>query len=72
MGAATTKVRDGPLSNPWKVEAFVRGEDHIEVLYYLVRKHPPFTPIRESQAISVVLKNGAVVAWGRRAEKAFK
>lgn len=72
MGAFSSEVRDGPLSNPWKIEAFVKEDDTIEVLYYLVKRHPPFTPIRESQAIAVVLKNGSVVAWGRGAEAPFK
>jgi hypothetical protein len=72
MGDTTSEVRDGPLSNPWKVEAFARGSDKSEILYYLVRRHPPFTGIRESQAIAIVLKNGALVAWGRDARAAYK
>ncbi len=72
MGHKRTKVRDGPLSNPWKVEAYIRGEDTFEVLYYLVRKHPPFSPILESQAITAVIKNGGLVAWGRDADKPFR
>ena len=50
---------DGPLSNPWKVEAFIRGEDKFEILYYL-------------EAITAVIKNGALVAWGRDADKPFR
>ncbi|MEZ5397823.1 MAG: DUF3192 domain-containing protein [Bryobacterales bacterium] len=72
MGDATSRVRDGNLSNPWKVEAFQKGEDQVEVLFYLVRKHPPFTAIRESQALAVVLRNGAVVAWGSGADREFR
>jgi hypothetical protein len=72
MGDATSEVRDGPLSNPWKVEAFARGKDEFEILYYLVRRHPPFTGVRESQAIAVVLKNGTLVAWGRDAHVPYK
>lgn len=63
----TSSVRDGPLSNPYKTESFQRESDSYEVLYYLTRKHPPFTSIRDSQATPVVLKNGAVVGWGQSA-----
>jgi hypothetical protein len=72
MGDWSSAVRDGPLANPWRTEAFVHDADTIEVLFYLVRRHPPFTPILERQAISVVLKNGLVVAWGRNAHAPFK
>ena len=72
MGNLRTQVRDGPISNPWKTEGFARGEDTFEVLYYLVRRHPPFTPILQNQAISVVIKDGKLVAWGRNAEAAFR
>lgn len=72
MGDFKTATRDGPISNPWSVEAFLQGEDTIEVLYYLVRRHPPFTPILKSQAISVVFKNGELVAWGRGADASFR
>jgi len=67
MKSDTTSVRDGPLSNPYKTESFQRDSDNFEVLYYLTRKHPPFTSIRDTQATPVVLKNGAVVGWGQRA-----
>ncbi len=72
MGSASSMVRDGPLANPWKAEAFERGEDTFEVLFYLVRKHPPFTRIRESQAIAVVIKNGSVTGWGVGAHRPLK
>ena len=72
MGSAPSKVRDGPLANPWKAEAFERGEDTFEVLFYLVRKHAPFTRIRESQAIAVVIKNGSVTRWGVGAHRPLK
>jgi hypothetical protein len=72
MGDGRTQVPQGPLENPWKAEAFLRSDDTFEVLYYLVRRHPPFAPILHSQAISVVIKNGKLVAWGHNAEAAFK
>lgn len=72
MGDFQTSTRDGPISNPWSAEAFRQGEDTIEVLYYLVRRHPPFTPILKNQALSVVFKNGELVAWGRGADASFR
>lgn len=72
MGAVSSSVPDGPISNPWKSEAFLHEGEPVEVLYYLVRKHPPFAPLSESQAISVVIKSGSVVAWGRNAQSPFK
>jgi hypothetical protein len=72
MGDWSSAVRDGPLANPWRTEAFVHDADTIEVLFYLVRRHPPFTPILDRQAISIVLKNGLVVAWGRNAHESFQ
>jgi hypothetical protein len=67
MKSNTTEVRDGPLSNPYRTEAFQRDADIYEVLYYLTRSHPPFTSIRDWQATPVVLKNGTVVGWGQNA-----
>jgi hypothetical protein len=72
MGDFETETNDGPIYNPWSAEAFARGEDTFEVLFYLVRRHPPFTPILRSQAVSVVFKNGNLVAWGRNADAAFR
>jgi len=72
MGAYSSKVHSGPISNPWKVEAFSRGDDSYEVLYYLVTPHRLFGPIHESQATSIVLKNGILVAWGQNAEAFVK
>jgi hypothetical protein len=72
MGDAQTSTRDGPIYNPWSTEAFTKGADTYEVLYFLVRKHPPFTPILRSQAIAVVFKNGMLVAWGREADSAYR
>jgi hypothetical protein len=72
MGDAQTSTRDGPIYNPWSAEAFTKGTDTYEVLYFLVRKHPPFTPILRSQAIAVVFKNGLLIAWGREADAAYR
>jgi|SRR5712664_528640 len=67
MKSYASEVRDGALSNPYKTESFQQGSDTYEVLYYLTRAHPPFTPIRDSQATPVVLKNGKVTGWGQSA-----
>lgn len=72
MKSYSSEVRNGPLSNPYKAESFQRGADNYEVLYYLTHSHPPFTPIRDSQATPVVLKNGAVVGWGQSALHGLK
>ena len=58
-------VVDGELYNPYRSEASQRGSDTYEVLYYLTSKHPPFTPIQDSQATPIVLKNGVVIGWGK-------
>ncbi len=67
MKSYSSEVPDGALSNPYKTESFQRGSDTYEVLYYLTRAHPPFTPIRDSQSTPVVLKNGKVTGWGQSA-----
>ncbi len=72
MKSYTSEVRDGPISNPYRTEAFQRGSDTYEVLYYLTRPHPPFTPLRDSQATPIILKNGAVSGWGHSALRGMK
>lgn len=72
MGDAETSTRDGPIYNPWTAEAFTKGSDTYEVLYFLVRKHPPFTPIAKNQAIAAVFKNGQLLAWGRGVEASYR
>lgn len=72
MGTYRSEVRNGPLANPYRSEAFQRGKDAYEVLYYLTHPHPPFTPIRDSQATPVVLKNGILVGWGPNALQGIK
>ena len=60
MGNIRSKVRDGPIDNPWKIE--IHGE--MEVLYYITAGHPPFIPIRASQTTPVVLNEGKVIGMG--------
>lgn len=67
MGDCTTQVKGNPFGNPLRVEAWQKGADTYEVLYYLTRRYQPFTPVRESQATPVVLRNGQVIGWGKTA-----
>lgn len=61
MPNVTSDVRDGFLSNPWREERI----QNTVILHYLVRKHPPFTPILENQADPIILVDDKVVAIGR-------
>lgn len=65
MKSYTSKVGAGPLSNPYRSDMFVRNQDSCEVMFYLTQPYRRFTPIRDSQATPVVLKNGVVVGWGQ-------
>ena len=68
MGTSTANTRDGVVNNPWTVEAFADKDGaQYEVLYYVTRKNPPFTPIRKSLATPVVLKDNKVIGWGNDA-----
>jgi hypothetical protein len=62
MGNYTSAVRDGSINNPWRTERV--GDTTI--LHYLVRKHPPFTPLLENQSESVIIENNKVVSVGRQ------
>lgn len=64
MGAMQASTKDSIISNPYKVEPMLIGQSQFEVLYYLTRKYPPFTPIKISQATPVILKDGKVAGWG--------
>lgn len=61
------KTPDSLVPNPYETEAFAVGATQYEVLYYMTRKYPPFTPIKRSQATPVVLKEGRVAGWGDEA-----
>ncbi|MGH7788937.1 MAG: DUF3192 domain-containing protein [Candidatus Binatia bacterium] len=68
MGAGTAATRDGIVNNPWTVEAFTNGRGvQYEVLYYVTRKNPPFTPVRKSLTTPIVLQDGRVIGWGTEA-----
>ena len=68
MGSENAKTNDGLVPNPWTTEAFT-GKDgaKYEVLYYVTRTNPPFTPIGKFLTTPVVLKNGKVTGWGNDA-----
>ena len=68
MGSDTSKVKNGPLDNPWKIEHLGSST----VYHYLTNKNPPFTPILENQATPVLFKNGKVVGTGRAYIKEFR
>ncbi len=67
MGNLETSTRDSSIPNPYRTESFAVGGSQYEVLHYLTRKHPPFTPIKPSQATPVVLRDGVLVGWGQSA-----
>lgn len=73
MGTDNAESRDGLVPNPWTTETFT-GKDgaKYEVLYYLTRKNPPFTPIGKFLTTPVVLKGGKVTGWGNDALDAVK
>jgi len=72
MTDCVTRVHSTYYTNPFRSDMVQKGGDSYEVMYYLTKDHPPFTPIRESQATPVVLKNGAVVGWGPSAVQGIK
>ena len=57
-----SRVRNGVLSNPWKIEA----KGNTEIYHYLTRRHPPFTSILEQQATPIMFIDGKVSAIGRQ------
>ena len=71
---AVPRLNDPNVIPLWFGEGDIVTPDFIraEAKAALVLKHAPFLPIRDSQAISVVIKNGVLVAWGRNAHTAFK
>jgi hypothetical protein len=68
MGTDTAKTKDGIVNNPWTTETFT-GKDgaKYEVLYYLTRNNPPFSPIAKYLTTPVILKGGKVTGWGNDA-----
>lgn len=64
MKTYSADIHGNPLPNPSHIEFVQRGKDVYEIMYYITHAHPPFTPIRDTQATPVVLKNGAVAGWG--------
>jgi hypothetical protein len=68
MGSEKAETNDGVVHNPWTVEGFTdpSGGRH-EVLYYVTRPNPPFTPVSKSLTTPIVLTDGKVVGWGEEA-----
>ena len=67
MGTTPSQTRNGLVPNPYERDVLQRKNGSYEVLYYLTQKYPPFTAIKRSQAIPVVLRNGKVAGWGAEA-----
>lgn len=61
MGNLQSRVRSGPINNPWKIE--IHGD--MEILYYITAGHPPFAPIMANQATPIILEEGKVIGMGR-------
>jgi len=64
MGTYQSKTPNSVVPNPYIAEPILVSGKTYEVLWYLTRKYPPFTPIKKSQATPVVLKDGKVIGWG--------
>ena len=67
MGSSQAKVKSTFITNPFKQDFFSVEKDDYEILYYLTRRYPAYTAIKESQATPIVLKNGKVVGLGLEA-----
>ncbi len=64
MGSSQAQVKSTFITNPLKQDFFSVDKVDYEILYYLTRRYPAFTPIKASQATPIVLKNGKVVGLG--------
>lgn len=64
MGTFQSKTANSVVPNPYMSEPILVSGKTYEVLWYLTRKYPPFTPIKKSQATPVVFKDGKVIGWG--------
>jgi hypothetical protein len=65
MGDLKVETKDGFVKNPFTTET-VTGRDgaRYEVLYYVTRINPPFTPIGKFLTTPVILKGGKYVGQG--------
>jgi hypothetical protein len=65
MGDLKVETKDGVVKNPWTTET-VTGRDgaRYEVLYYVTRINPPFTPIGKFLTTPVIFKGGKYVGQG--------
>ena len=72
MGTKEAQIKSTHVSNPYKRDFFTQGKDDYEILYYLTRRYPAFTAIKQSQATPIVIKNGKVIGLGIDAVKSVK
>ncbi len=65
MGMDAAKTKDGIVNNPWTVETFIGNDGfQYQVLYYVTRKNPRFTPVTKSLTTPLVLKSDQLIGWG--------
>ena len=64
MGTFQSKTSNSVVPNPYITEPMPISGKTYEVLWYLTKKYPPFTPVKKSQATPVVLRDGKVIGWG--------
>lgn len=72
MGSNQAQVKSTFITNPFKQDFFSVDKVDYEILYYLTRRYPAYTAIKESQATPIVLKNGKVVGLGIEAVQKAK
>lgn len=72
MGSSQAQVKSTFITNPFKQDFFSVDKVDYEILYYLTRRYPAYTAIKESQATPIVLKNGKVVGLGIEAVQKAK
>jgi len=72
MGSKPSRVKSTFITNPYKQDFFSVDKVDYEILYYLTRRYPAYTAIKESQATPIVLKNGRVVGLGKEAVQKAK
>jgi hypothetical protein len=72
MGSSQAQLKSTFITNPYKQIFFSVEKVDYEILYYLTRRYPAFTTIKESQATPIVLKNGNVVGLGTEAVQKAK
>jgi len=63
--------RNNKITNPQKSDMMTKGDDNYEIIYFMTKRNPPFTPIAYYQATPLVLKNDKLSGWGKQAVKSI-